>query len=158
MPRRRPSAIRVAHDEARRTRVWAYDEPPIDRLSREASAAIRVIEVTRPFIDFHTFRPGDTAQHLASYRKFLRQEGRLVLTASVVPSCPCCQYEDIAVVRDALEAMTQLLPPRPRGELRRVLTGLDAQYRRRTRTDLDPAQWRYWDGTLTPWWHRRLYA
>jgi hypothetical protein len=158
MPRRRPGAIRVAHNEDWRTRAWADDKPTIDRLSGKTSAAIHVVEETRGSAGYHSLRPGTTAQHLADYRAFLRQEGRLELTASLCPACPGCWYEDIAEVRDALEAITEVLPSRARGELRRVLATLDAQYRRRTLPDLDPARWRYWDGTLKPWWHRRMYA
>lgn len=124
MPRRRPSAIRVAHNEGQRTPAWTYDKPTIDRLSRETSAAIHAMEELRGFASYHPFRPGTTAQHLATYREFLRQEGRLELTASLCPSCPGCWYEDFAVVRDALEAVTQVLPPRPRGELRRLLASV----------------------------------
>ncbi|MQY10010.1 hypothetical protein SRB5_01140 [Streptomyces sp. RB5] len=81
-----------------------------------------------------------------------------MLTASECPSCPGCQYDDIAVVRDALEYLTGLLPPPARTEFRRLLTGLDTQFRRRTLPDPDPSHWHDWSGSPYPWWHRRLYS
>lgn len=62
------------------------------------------------------------------------------------------------MVRDALEEATQLISARPRTELRRMLSALDADFARRTRPDPDPSAWQWYDGTLKPWWHRRIYA
>lgn len=116
------------------------------------------MESRQPFTGIHLFETGTVAGHLAAYRRFLRQPGRLDLVASYCPSCPGCQYEDIAVVRDALEDATRMLDGRPRTELRRLLSALDADFARRTRPDPDPSAWRWYDGTPKAWWHRRIYA
>ncbi|PYC69038.1 hypothetical protein C7C46_28390 [Streptomyces tateyamensis] len=154
MPRRRPGAIRAALE--RQPPEWARELPPIDRLSREASAAIHLVEHRH---DSSDLQPGRTSQFLAAYRKFLRQPARkLMLTASDCPSCPGCRYDDVAVVRDALEHLTGRLPYPARTELRRLLAGLDAEFRRRTLHDPDPSHWLDWSGDPYPWWYRRRYA
>ncbi|MFF2775621.1 hypothetical protein ACFVU3_12000 [Streptomyces sp. NPDC058052] len=79
------------------------------------------------------------------------------MTASECPSCPGCQYDDVAVVRDALEHISNVLPLRARTELRRLLARLDAEFRRRTLADPCPGHWHDWSGVPYPWWHRRLY-
>jgi len=151
--------------EDRRLPRWARDFPPIDRLSPETSTAIRVAEHSDH--DLHSahgdqsyhVRPGGTAGFLRSYRAFLRRpDPRLKLTASECPSCPGCQYDDVAVIRDALQDVVRVLPPRARAELKRLLTVLDTEFRRRTIPDPDPAHWTDWRGTPYPWWHRRVYA
>jgi hypothetical protein len=99
-----------------------------------------------------------TAEHgsYALERAFLRQPGRkLRLVASECPSCPGCEYLDVAVVRDGLEAVTQVLPPRARAELRRLLVRLDRGFRRRTMSDSGPKL--RWTGEPLPWWHRRIF-
>ncbi|MFI0965913.1 hypothetical protein ACH4S8_31640 [Streptomyces sp. NPDC021080] len=154
MPRRRPGAIRAARE--RRPPQWARELPPVDRLSRDASAAIHLLEHGG---QHHEVQPGWTAHFLYSYRQFLRQRGRkLRLTASECPACPGCQYDDVAVVRDGLEHITGVLPLPARTELRQLLAGLDAEFRRRTLPDPDPSHWVDWSGSPYPWWHRRLYA
>ncbi|MEU9290796.1 hypothetical protein AB0D57_40740 [Streptomyces sp. NPDC048275] len=156
MPRRRPGAVRAARRlEERRLPDWARDFPPIDRLSLETSAAIRFAEHSGAG---EHLQPGGTAQFLRSYRAFLRRPGRtLRLIASQCPACPGCQYDDVAVVRDALGDVVRVLPPRARTELREVLTVLDTEFRRRTLPDPDPAHWTDWSGRPYAWWHRRLY-
>ncbi|AKA08200.1 hypothetical protein SAZ_42150 [Streptomyces noursei ZPM] len=130
--------------------------PPIDRLSRDATAAIHLVEYG---YGGYEVQPGRTSQFLFSYREFLRQPGRkLRLTASECPSCPGCQYDDVAVVRDGLEHVVGILPLSARTELRRLLAGLDAEFRRRTLHDPDPSRWLDWSGRPYPWWHRRLYV
>lgn len=153
MPRRRPGAIRAAR--VRQPPLWACELPPIDRLSRDASAAVHLAEYGSYS---HGIQPGLTAQLLSSYRKFLRQPGwKLRLTASECPSCPGCRYDDAAVVRDALEDIVGVLPLPARTELRRLLAGLDAEFRR-TVHNPDPSHWTDWSGSPYPWWHRRLYV
>ncbi|WP_406291532.1 hypothetical protein [Embleya sp. NBC_00896] len=106
----------------------------------------------------YDIRPGNTAQFLRGYRRFLERPGsRLRLVASSCPSCPACQYDDVAEVRDALQSVLCLLPPRPRAELRQLLSGLDTEFRRRTLPDLDPDRRTDRSGDPHPWWHRRLY-
>ncbi|MEU8527306.1 MULTISPECIES: hypothetical protein [Streptomyces] len=131
--------------------------PPIDRLSVATSSAIRIAERTGP--DYH-LAPGRTAECLAAYRRFLSRPGsRLLLTRSDCPACPGCAYDDVAEVRDALEAVMLALPARPRAELRRLLGPLDAAFLRRTLPNPDPRPDR-WDGRQgmrEPWWYRRAY-
>ncbi|TQF02451.1 hypothetical protein E6W39_09425 [Kitasatospora acidiphila] len=110
---------------------------------------------------YHLFdlQSGRTSQFLHSYRKFLRQPARrLRLVASECPACPGCQYDDVAVVRDALEEIVSFLPLLARAELRRLLVDLDAEFGRRTLHDPDPSHWVDWSGNPYPWWHRRLYV
>ncbi|MEU2789979.1 hypothetical protein [Streptomyces sp. NPDC007100] len=156
MPRRRPGALRAARRlRGRRPPSWAYDTGPLDRLSPGTSAAIRYAEHGD---HGHDVSPGRTEDFLRRYRAFLRRPGaKLWLTASECPACPGCRYEDVAVVRDALQAVLCVLPPRPRAELRGHLARLDAEFRRRTRPDPDPRHWADWSGEPYPWWHRRLY-
>ncbi|WP_051452207.1 hypothetical protein [Actinospica robiniae] len=116
------------------------------------------MESQHPYISYHRFEPGTVAGHLVAYRRFLRKPGRRELVAAYMPSCPGCQYDDVAVVRDALEEATRLLRGRPRTELHRVLAALDADFARRTRPDPDPSAWSWYDGTPKAWWHRRIYA
>ena len=140
MSRRLPGAVRAAQEaDGRAVRQWTHEAGPIDRLSLDTTAAIRVVEyrglITGPsndraFYEVDPFRehvrPGHTAQFLGDYRKFLQQPSRkLRPEASLCPACPGCQYMDIAVVRDALEAVTRLLPPPARAEMRWLLCGLD---------------------------------
>ncbi|GAA2333659.1 hypothetical protein [Dactylosporangium salmoneum] len=167
MPRRRPGAIRATQRVA--VRQWARDGGPLDRLSPATAAAVRATEHggrlgPRPRDlagydpdPFHEHvRPGHAASFLVQYRKFLRQPGaRLRLEASLCPACPGCQYDDLAVARDALEAVTRLLPPPARAELRRLLTRLDRELRLRTLPDSTPKA--RWTGEPLPWWHRRIY-
>jgi len=61
----------------------------------------------------------------------------------------------VAVIRDALEAVTRVLPPPARAEMRRLLTRLDNEFRRRTLPDSSPKA--MWTGEPLPWWHRRIY-
>jgi len=154
MPRKRPGAIRAMRE--RQPPKWARELPTIDRLSADTSAAIHLVEHSS-----HSYegQPGRTSQFLYSYRNFLRQPGRkLRLTASECPACPGCQYDDVAVVRDALEDIVGMLPLPARTELRRLLAGLDAEFRSRTLHDPDPSHWVDWSGSPYRWWHRRLYA
>lgn len=156
MPRNTPGALRAAqHLEGRRVPEWTRDRPPIPHLSAETSAAIRWIEredLACRHEEIHT------ESFLATYRAFLRQPGRtLYLIRSECPSCPGCQYDDIAVIRDALHTVECALPPRARVEFRRLLARFDAEFRRRTLPDLDPAFWTDWQGEPLPWWHRRVY-
>ncbi|MEV7596000.1 hypothetical protein AB0O91_01250 [Kitasatospora sp. NPDC089797] len=154
MPRKRPGAIRAARE--RRPPQWARELLPVDRLSRDTSAAIHLIEHGG---HRYGIRPGRTAQLLAGYRTFLRQPGRrLLLVASECPACPGCQYDDLAVARDTLELLAGSLPTAARAELRRLLAALDAEFRRRTLPDPDPSHWLDWSGDPYPWWHRRLYV
>lgn len=170
MPRRPPGAIRAVQDvDGRAVRQWAREAGPIDGLSSTTTANVRVVEYEgsitgsskdRAFFDVDPFRehvrPGHTAQFLGEYRKFLRQPGRkLRPEASLCPACPGCRYMDIAVVRDALEAVTRLLPPPARAEMRRLLRGLDSEFRQRTQSDSSPRLG--WNGEPLPWWHRRIY-
>ncbi|MGW1531956.1 hypothetical protein [Streptomyces aureus] len=128
----------------------------MDRLSREASSAIHVAEHST---HSHEVHPGRTSQFLRAYREFVRRPGgRLRLTASECPSCPGCQYDDVAVVRDVLEHITGELPVPARTELRRLLAGLDAEFRRRTLHDPDPSHWADRSGSPYAWWHRRRYV
>jgi hypothetical protein len=156
MPRKRPSAIRAgARGAERRPPEWACELGRIDRLSLEASAEIHLVERQG---HGYEVRPGSTARFLRGYRAFLRGPGtRLRLIASECPSCPGCQYDDVAVVRDALQAVLGVLPPLARTELRRLLVRLDTEFRRRTLPDLDPNRRTDWSGMPYPWWHRRLY-
>ncbi|MGW3893476.1 hypothetical protein ACWD69_33005 [Micromonospora chokoriensis] len=171
MPRKRPGAIRAAHQAAGPAlRQWTREGGDlIDRLSPAATAAVRAVEHARnsgppsggedcydpdPFNEH--VRPGRTADFLLEYRKFLRQPGRkLRLEASPCPACPGCQYLDLALVRDALEAVTRLLPLSARVEMRRLLNRLDSEFRRRTLPDSSPRN--SWSGQPLPWWHRRIY-
>jgi hypothetical protein len=171
MSRKRPGAIRVTqHLAGRSVRQWTRGGGgPIDRLSPATTAVIRAVEHGGRFgryarsgecFDPDPFnehvRPGRTADHLREYRSFLRQPGRkLRLETSCCPSCPGCQYEDIALVRDALEAVTRLLPSPARAEMRRLLSRLDEEFRRRTLPDSRPRT--SWAGEPLPWWHRRVY-
>jgi hypothetical protein len=156
MPRNRPGAIRAARRfEGGRPPEWARELAPIDRLSLDTSAAIHLAEY-----GYHGYDvpPGGTAALLRRYRAFLRPRGRnLRLVASECPACPGCQYDDVAVVRDALQAVVCLLPSWAGAELRQLLTGLDAEFRRRTLPDPDPDRWTDWSGSPYRWWHRRLY-
>lgn len=156
MPRKRPGAIRaVRRLEERRPPEWAYELGRIDRLSLDASAAVHLVESRG---HGYEIQPGRTAQLLRSYRAFLRGPGSgLRLVASRCPSCPGCQYEDVAVVRDGLQAVVCGVPPRTGIELRRLLARLDAEFRRRTLPDPDPNRVTDWRGMPYPWWHRRLY-
>ncbi|MBC6466909.1 hypothetical protein [Actinomadura alba] len=132
----------------------------IDRLSIEMSTAVHLIEHGKcDFGHWHEIRPGSTAQFLRSYREFLRRRPgqKLRLIAAECPSCPGCQYDDVALAKDALQAVVCVLPPRARIELRQLLTGLDAEFRRRTFPNPDPNRWTGWDGKPNPWWCRRLY-
>ncbi|XVV16884.1 hypothetical protein ACQP2X_21640 [Actinoplanes sp. CA-131856] len=61
----------------------------------------------------------------------------------------------MAVVRDGLEAVTVLLPPPARAEMRRLLSRLDEKFRRRTLPDSSPKE--SGTGKPLPWWHRRIY-
>jgi hypothetical protein len=170
MPRKRPGAIRASQHTGGAARQWAREGGcPIDRLSAATNAAVRVVEHSGYFgrytrggdcydpDPFHEHvRPGRTAAFLLKYRSFLRQPGgKLRLEASPCPACPSCQYEDVALVRDALEAVTRLLPPSARAEMRRLLSRLDEDFRRRTLPDSGPRT--RWTGEPLPWWYRRLY-
>lgn len=170
MPHKRPGAIRATQRAAGHAiRQWAHEGSPIDRLSPATTAVVRAVEhsghLDRCTQDwacydpdpFHEHvRPGRTAALLLEYRNFLRQPGRkLRLEASECPSCPGCQYVDVAVVRDALEAVARLLPSPARAEMRRLLTRLDHDFRRRTLPDSSPKE--RWNGEPLPWWHRRIY-
>ncbi|GAA5193481.1 hypothetical protein GCM10023322_55600 [Rugosimonospora acidiphila] len=84
-----------------------------------------------------------------------RHGGKLRLAASECPACPGCQYVDVAVVRDGLEAVVRLLPSPARAEMRRLLTRLDRDFRRRTLPDSSPEA--RWNGEPLPWWHRRIH-
>lgn len=155
MPRRRPGALRAARDlEPHRMAAWVRETPPIDRLSRETSAAVRHAEVTHPG---HHVRSGSAEANLRRYRDFLGRPGeKLRPTRSECPSCPGCQYDDIAYVRDALQDVLTILPLPARVEFRRLLDVLDSRFRRRTLPD----PWRPrtdWLGEPLPWWHRRIY-
>lgn len=66
-----------------------------------------------------------------------------------------CRYDDVAVVRDGLEAVVFLLPSPARTELRRLLSRLDDEFRRRALRDSSPR--RTWDDEPLPWWPRRIY-
>ncbi|REH25966.1 hypothetical protein BCF44_1355 [Kutzneria buriramensis] len=135
--------------------AWTGDLPPIDRLSPHTSAAIRLAEHSH---QGHHIRPDGTAEFLRRYRNFVhRPERNLRLVASEMPCCPGCQYDDIAVVRDALQEVMRVLPRQARIELRQLLANLDAEFRRRTLPDPDPEHWTDWSGTPDAWWHRRLY-
>lgn len=147
-------------------RRWAFDEAIlIDRVSPSTAAAILLAEHSnhaaaseRAWWISHGchIRPGNTAYFLTLYGDFLRQSGgRLRLVTSECPSCPGCQYLDVAVVRDGLEAVTQVLPPRARTELCRLLNRLDHDFRRRTLPDSSPRL--RWTGEPLPWWHRWIY-
>ncbi|MDI6105939.1 hypothetical protein QLQ12_45955 [Actinoplanes sp. NEAU-A12] len=171
MPRKRPGAIRATQQAIGRTvRQWTCEGGgPIDHLSLATTAAVRAVEHGGSFgwyveggecYDPDPFnehiRPGRTAHFLVEYRKFLRQPGRkLRLEASLCPSCPGCQYDDLALMRDALEAVTRLLPLSARAEMRRLLSCLDGDLRRRTLPDSSPRT--SWNGEPLPWWHRRIY-
>ncbi|WP_327355359.1 hypothetical protein [Streptomyces sp. NBC_01304] len=147
MPRNRPGALRAT---APRVPLWTHEGGRIDRLSLPTSAAIRLAEHTGG-VDHHV-SPGNTARFLATYRRFLHTSGgRLRLVASSCPACPGCQYDDIAVVRDASQSTLLSLPLRPRTEFQLLLTALDLEFRRRTLPSLVPVR-----GGLA-WWHRRLY-
>ncbi|MFC5753660.1 hypothetical protein [Actinomadura rugatobispora] len=154
MPRRRPGALRAP----RRPRpiTWAGDLERVDRLSIDASAAVHLAERLSPDADV---RPGKTAHRLHIYRSFLRQPGnRLRLVTSLMPSCPGCQDDDVAVARDGLEAVLETLPPWARRELSRLLADLDAEFARRTLPTFDPSRRLDWEGNPTPWWHHRAYT
>ncbi|MFG2874388.1 hypothetical protein ACGFYU_05145 [Streptomyces sp. NPDC048337] len=139
-------AVRDGFD-ARRPPAWAWELPPLDRLSAAASAGVHWV-ATRP-----TYPVEDL---LRRYRAFLaRPGGRLRLTAAVCPA-PGCALDDVAEVRDQLADAYRALPPEARRALGRVLKRLDAEFRRRTLPDPDaPAVDR--TGLPRPWWHRRLY-
>jgi hypothetical protein len=175
MPRKRPGAIRATREAAdpvvrQWAREWIYDGgDPFDRLSPATAAVVRAVE-DRSCFDGYAYdgerynpdpyrehvRPGRTAAFLLEYRKFLRRSGgKLRLETSSHPSCPGCQYDDIALVRDALEAVTRVLPPSARAEMRRLLSRLDGEFRRRTLPDFSPRTSQ--SGEPLPWWHRRVY-
>jgi hypothetical protein len=170
MPRKRPGAIRATQQAAGHAiRQWAHEGGAIDRLSTAASAVVRAVEHSGGLDQsmqvgacydpdpFHEHvRPGRTAAFLIAYRNFLRQPGRkLRLEASQCPACPGCQYVDVAVVRDALEAVARLLPSSARTDMRRLLARPDRDFRRRTLPDSSPKA--SWNGEPLPWWHRRTY-
>lgn len=97
-------------------------------------------------------------RRLRDYRGFLRQPGNeLRPVSSVCPSCPGCQYDDVAAVRDALQDVLHVLPQWARTELCRLLAGLDAEFRRRTLPNPGSNRWTDWSGEPLPWWHRRMY-
>ena len=163
MPRNRPGAVRAIQQGATNPiRQWAYDPGPINRMSPATSAAIRVVEYGGCLNQdiqnwaWYDIRPGRTVGLLRKYHDFLRQPGRtLRLVASGCPSCPSCQYEDVAVVRDALDVVTRALPPSACAEMRRLLIRLDHEFRRRTLPDSNPKA--SWNGEPLPWWHHRIY-
>lgn len=176
MPRKRPGAVRATRQALDPVvRQWAHEwtsegGDPFDRLSPATAAAIRATEngcLVRdsryggerydpdPYREH--VRPGRTAAFLLKYREFLRQPGgKFRLEESGCPSCPGCMYEDVAIVRDALETVARLLPPSARTELRRLLSRLDKDFRRRTFPAYIP-QRSHATGELLPWWHRRIY-
>ncbi|XVQ09877.1 hypothetical protein ACQP1W_46415 [Spirillospora sp. CA-255316] len=156
MPRRRPGALRASRTERPRPITWAGDLERVDRLSIDTSAAVHLAERLHPDPDV---RPGRTAHRLHIYRAFLRRPGnRLMLVASEMPSCPGCRDDDVAVARDGLEAILEILPPWARRELRRLLADLDAEFFRRTLPSLDASRRENRRGEPLGWWHYRAYA
>ncbi|MFB6518962.1 hypothetical protein [Streptomyces sp. NPDC056401] len=153
MPRRRPGALRAERGtyDGRHPPAWAWELPPVDRLSPGATAAA------------HWARPGrgaEIADLLNRYRTFLSGPGSpLLLVPSECPACPGCARDDVAVVRDDLGDLYRELPPVARAALGRVLRGLDARFRRRTLPHPVPSAggWVDWSGRPRAWWHRRLY-
>ncbi|MEV7524327.1 hypothetical protein [Streptomyces sp. NPDC091371] len=153
MPRRRPGALRAARGsfEDRRPPTWAWELPPVDRLSRAASAEVHWAR--------HKSYYG-TQELLGSYRAFLdRPGGRLRPTEACCPA-PGCELDDVTVVRDELADVYRTLPPVARRALGRILRRLDADFRHRTLPDPDPLpdHWVDWSGRPRSWWHRRLRA
>jgi hypothetical protein len=133
---------------------WAHEPGPIDRLSPATSATIRVTELRH---SGDHIRPGNTRYLLRLYRDFLRRPERtLRLTVACCPA-PGCEYDDLAIARDALEEVAAVLPHHARTELRGLLLLLDSELHRRTLPQLDPDRWRDWRGEPLPWWHRRVH-
>lgn len=170
MPRRQPGALRAAQNAAgSAVRQWARSSHSIKGLTSATTAAIYVVEhggvvagpaTSQTYFDPDPFyehvRPGRTADFLSAYRNFLQQAGqKLRPVSSPCPACPGCQYIDVAVVRDGLEAIARLLPLPARAEMRRLLRRLDHEFRRRTLPDSSPRS--HWNSEPLPWWHRRIY-
>ena len=92
---------------------------------------------------------------LVRYERFLRQRGRPLYVP--YPNCPCCDPID---ARDTLELILMTLPPISRADLRRIVSRLDADLRRRTLPDPDAqfdddrpgSEWQ-----AAHWWRRRLH-
>jgi hypothetical protein len=170
MPRKQPGAIRaIQHAAGPAVRQWIREGgDPIDRLSPATTAVVRAVEYSgdlcrhRPGGETYDpdpfnehVRPGRTAAFLLAYRKFLRQPGRKLRPESSNCACPGCRYEDVAEVRDALEAVARYLPSPARAEMRRLLDRLDEDFRRRTLPDSLPLT--SWADEPLPWWRRRIY-
>ncbi|RKT84605.1 hypothetical protein [Saccharopolyspora antimicrobica] len=132
MPRKRPGALRADRSDHRRP------------IRRGPSAELDEVTVRRLYWRVRVEGP------LERYRRFLRQPGRRLY----LPRADLYSPHDPAEARDELERLKSELPPRARGELRRMLAPLDEELRRRTIRDPYAAS----VGRLygTPWWWHRL--
>jgi hypothetical protein len=92
--------------------------------------------------------PGDVAAALERYRWFIRQPGRWLYLPP-----PYLLSWHVVDARDALERALSSLPPGPRRELYRVVSGLDDEFERRTLPD-PKARVDLWAGEA--WWRCRL--
>jgi len=154
MPRNRPSALRAGQPLRP---VWSTSPPHRLRgLSLRTCIAIhRAERQIRNSYGPNYFFPGVTAAALRRYRAFLHSSGP---HSSWYPEYAVIRegryaLNDVRHARDVLAAVANLLPPRPRGELRRLLTPLDAAFLQRTLPEPSIP-----GGRQRPlgWWHRRL--
>ncbi|GAA4888824.1 hypothetical protein ACFPM3_18755 [Streptomyces coeruleoprunus] len=150
MPRKRPGALRAAHQQ--RPRTWGSPPPyRIHGLSARTSLAIHRVEALS---DDYYIDPGVTDRALRRYEAFLRPPGRRPLYPQDEEcSCRHCSFDDVRHARDVLEEVLRQLPPRASAELARLVASLDRAYLRRTLPDpfAGERQWR-----ADRWWHRRL--
>jgi hypothetical protein len=103
---------------------------------RKAAAAVRRVETDRLW-------PGAVVAALGTYRRFVHRPGRYLTIPNAY--CPCCDPVD---ARGTLDLVLRLLPARDRGEPRRVVEPLDAEFERRTLPD--PF------ATAPEWWQCRV--
>ncbi|MBT2448264.1 hypothetical protein J7F03_14485 [Streptomyces sp. ISL-43] len=158
MPRSRPGALRAVRNTAGDGRLpaWVRELPRVDRLSARASAEVHALESATAA---HARGLSETRTLLAAYRAFLAQPGSRLRRRKAWCSCPGCEDEDVALVRDKLADRYRALSPRARAELGPVLADLDAEFRRRTEPDPHPPPEHRADRSGRPrsWWHRRRF-
>jgi len=128
MPRRRPGALRAeaALYDCRRL------VPPlkIRGISDQTAFAVYLVETADK--DYYLY-PGATARALERYREFLDVPRRRPLSQEAdVCNCQGCALDDVALAREMLELVLQVVSGRARAELRREVACMDAEYRAHT--------------------------